>query len=462
MAWHRLAFSFALAGSVVVSGVASGVVSVVASGVASADTVRLKDGTQLEGSVRRAADGGWVVTAGGNSTAVAADQVDSIDLSPAAPASAMVRLGSLRRATDNSDDPRDAVIQYQRFIEHSRDPAATAEAKKDLDVWHDRVARGATRVAGKWVRPDEKAKLIEQASVSTDLARQYLKQNRTLEAAPLLAGALAVDPQNVTAQYLTGLLAYDQDKLPAARKAFEAVAAAFPNHGPTLTNLAVVQWRQKQYAAAMANFDLAMQAAPVDRPVLDDVATALQQWPAGLVKPPVVTRAEIRFHDQDAKLADRLAPMGLHRVGATWVDIRDGQQVVARQLQAEAQLDSLAGEFDRAVNRIKQIDQSAAATADQMHRIEAQTLIVDPQTGVQVQLPLPPVYGNLARDLQRMSRDRGAEVGRLDVIKRQAQVIQSGRLELQGVGALRLIGPEGTPFKPPVPQAAPPATRPAG
>jgi tetratricopeptide (TPR) repeat protein len=445
MAWKRLAFAFALTGSL----------------AAAADTVRLKDGTLLEGSVRRSADGGWVVTSGAKSTSVTVDQIDSIDVSPAAPATAMVRLASLRRATDNIDDPKEAVVQYQRFVDQNRDPIATAEAKKDLDVWHDRVAKGATRVAGKWVLPDERAKLIEQAAASADLARQYMKQGRTLEAAPLLAAAVAIDPQNVTAQYLTGLLAFDQEKLPVARKAFETVAAAIPNHAPTLTNLAVIQWRQKQYAAAMANFDAAMQAAPVNKSVLDDVAAALQQWPQGTAKPPVVIRAETRFHDQDAKLADRLAPLGLHRVGATWIDIRDGQQAAARQQQADAQLDILAGDFDRSVDRIKQIDQSAAATQDQVHRIEAETLVVDPRSGVQVQLPLPPVYGNLMQDLQRMTRDRAAAVGRLDVIKRQAQVIQSGRLELQGIGILRLIGPEGTPFKPPVaPPVAAPATQP--
>jgi tetratricopeptide (TPR) repeat protein len=441
MAWKRMAVLIALA----------------AAALASGDVVHFKDGSKLEGTVRHGDDGRWNVTANGKTTSFSNDQIDSIEVISSTPATASVRLASLRRATDNVDDPNVAVTQYQRFIDQDRDPAVTADAKKDLLIWQDRVARGMTRVGGKWVTPEDRSRLLQQANATADRARQLLKQGRVLEAAPLLNDALAVDPQNVTALYLSGLMAYDQDKLPAARKAFDAVNAGVPNHAPTLTNLAIVQFRQKQYVAAMISFDSAMQAAPENKEVLDDVATALQQWPANVRKSDVVLKVEKRFLEQDTQLAKKLAAVGLHRVGATWVDTQDINIARQREQAALARLDQLAADFDQTTDRVKAIDQSANDTQDQMHRIEAQSVYVDPRTGGLVQIPFPPTYATLTADLARMKRDRATAVTQLDTIAREGAVIQNARMQQHGIGVLRLIGPEGTPLKLPAPAAAPPA-----
>ena len=113
--------------------------------------------------------------------------------------------------------------------------------------------------------------------LTADHARRAVKAGRFADAEPLVAAALVMDPQDASAHYLLGLLRLQQTQLAAARRAFEAAAALVPRHGPTLNNLAVVDWRQHRYADALARYDQAMVAAPSDPAVLANVAAALAE-----------------------------------------------------------------------------------------------------------------------------------------------------------------------------------------
>jgi tetratricopeptide (TPR) repeat protein len=422
----------------------------------SADIVHLKDGTQVEGTVKRA-DDGWNVRKSGKVVHIGSDQVESIELTPAtAPTAAVAndRLDSLRRSVEGLNDLNEIVARFQRFVDQNTDAAASIEAKKDLAMWQDRQKQKMVKVGAKWVLPEQRQQLIEQAGVTADTARQLMKQGRTKEAEPLLVDCVSIDPANATALYLIGLIRYQQDQAPAARKAFESTAGVIPNHAPTLNNLGVVLWRQKQYIAALNDFDAAMLAAPGGKIILDNVAVAFQTLPADLQKSPVTLKVLRHFNEQDQQLSERMASQGLHRFGSLWVSDHDLEQIKQQEKQIQDKLDQLAGDFDKAKGRAAELNQSISDNQTEMHRIEANSYVTDPRTGAVTQVPYPSAYYDLAHDNDKMTHERDSAVSKLDTIKKQAQDLQNSKPSMKNQGVQLMIGVEGTPIRVPATQPA--------
>jgi tetratricopeptide (TPR) repeat protein len=425
------------------------------------DVIHLKDGTDVVGKVKRA-DDGWIVRDNGKSTHVRGDQVESIELEPTTqpgPKEAMTRLDSLRHSVESVSDLNDIIARYQRFIDQNTDEAARAGAIMDLAIWQNYQNQKMVKVGTQWVLPSQRQHLVDQAGESAEMARQLMKQGRTKEAEPLLANCLTVDPQNATALYLTGLLRYQQDQVPAARKAFEATAAIIPNHAPTLNNLGVVQSRQHQFIPALISFDAAMLAAPGNKIILDNVAVAFQNLPASLQKSPVTLKVLRHFNEQDQQLAEQMARQGLHRYGSLWVGDKDIEQMKEQEKTIQDKLDKLAGDFDATKDRADQLSQNISDNQTQMHRIEAGSYLTDPRTGTQIAVPYPSAYYDLQRDNEKMSREHDAAVAKLDALKKQAQDLQNSRPSLKNQGVQLMIGVEGTPIRiPGIPIAAAPAS----
>ena len=433
--------------------------------LALADIVYLKDGTKLEGDVKHS-DDGWTVRSKGTVVKVQPDQVQSIELTPttgpAAGAVATERLASLRRSVENESDLKQIIARYQRFIDQNADQTAGADAKKDLLVWQDRSDRNMVKVGSRWILAADRAKLVGEAADLADRARQLLKQGRNKDADPLLVQATEDDPTNPAAQYLLSLLRYQQDQIPAARKALDAANTNLADHAPTLNNLAVVQWRQRQFVAALASFDAAMLAAPVNKEILDNVASALSAMPEEFRNSTVTQKTTRHFQEQDKSLSEQMAQLGWHRYGTTWVTDKEMDQIKEQEKETQDKLDALAADFDKDKEHLDQIDQNIADTESAMHRIEATTFARDPNTGTFLQLPYPATYYDLQRDDQRFQVDRQRELAKMDSIKQSAQALQKKLPGQKSDDVLRMFGPEGTPLKvvdaPPAPApAAPPA-----
>jgi Tfp pilus assembly protein PilF len=415
----------------------------------SADVVHLKDGTKIEGSVHHS-DDGWVVRAGAKTIHVHAQDVESIELTPTtnpSPQRAGEYLASLRRSVEGLSDLNEIIGRFQRFVDTSNDPSATADAKKDLVIWQDRAYQKMVKVGSKWVTPAQRDSLVDQAGANADLARQYMKQGRSKEAEPLLVDVISIDPTNATALYLTGLLRYQQEQLAAARKAFEGTAMIIPNHAPTLNNLGVIEWRQHQYIAALQNFDAAMLSSPVNKTVLDNLAVALQNVPVDLQKSPVTTRVIRHFNEQDQKLAERMSHDGMHRFGSLWLSDHDLDQMKADEKVIQDKLDALAGDFDHTKDHIAKLDGDIADDQTDMQRMAANSYVTDPRSGTQVQVPLPSAYYDAQRDQEKKNRERQSEVNKLDSLKKQAQDLQNSRPSIRSQGVMQVIGTEGTPIK---------------
>src|SRR5690349_13789563 len=78
-----------------------------------ADVVKLKDGTRLEGEIKRT-DEGWIVTTGeGKKTLIAFDKVAGIEAKPKTTGDTVEsRLTSLRRASEGSNDLKQIIDRY--------------------------------------------------------------------------------------------------------------------------------------------------------------------------------------------------------------------------------------------------------------------------------------------------------------------------------------------------------------
>src|SRR5215212_11916125 len=89
---------------------------------ARADTLTLKDGSRLEGDVKRTSDGYTITTRDGKTQNISASQVASIQLGSGEKNSAAAgadRLGSLRRSVESLTDIKQIIDRYKRFIEQN-------------------------------------------------------------------------------------------------------------------------------------------------------------------------------------------------------------------------------------------------------------------------------------------------------------------------------------------------------
>src|SRR5688572_19442429 len=89
---------------------------------ASADVVLLKDGSTLDGDVKKGPSGYVVTLADGKVKVVPFGDVKSIELATAPPLttrSAKEKLASFRRSVEYVDDVNKIVERYERFIEQN-------------------------------------------------------------------------------------------------------------------------------------------------------------------------------------------------------------------------------------------------------------------------------------------------------------------------------------------------------
>ncbi len=427
-----------------------------------ADSILLKDGSRLDGTIKKT-DAGWQVTAAdGKVTVVPLTNVKSIELGSRAPngANSNAALGSLRRSVEALSDIKKIIERYEQFIANSKDPAVIDDAKKDLATWQDRKARGLVKQGSNWVTAEEAARLREQAVATVAQARDLLRQAQVTEAESAIQQALSADPSNPAALYLRGVLLYRADKLVDARKAFESVNTSIQNHAPTLNNLAVILWRQNASGGSLTYFDQAMLAAPVNKFILDNVAEAIGALSDDQRKGKAMQRVVARFTEQDVILQRQAAAQGMYRWGSTWVDQKELDELKAAEKQIRDRLAQLDKEFEDNKRRLAQIDDEIAANERAMRDIEARSVWRD-RDGNLVQMPLPSSYYEYKNNNDKLRREGTSLQARFDQLRNEAKRTQQQLPTPRFTGVMQIVGVEGTPLLPPG-NEAPPATAPSG
>lgn len=416
---------------------------------APADVVHLKDGRTLEGDIAKTPEGWRITTADGKSVSVATEQVKSLEpkREPSADVAAD-RLASLRRSVQGMDDIGKILDRYDVFIrQYEKSPAAN-DARNDVTMWQDRRSQGMVKEGDKWLTPQERDALREQALAEAAKARDLMAQAKHREALAILDQALTVQPQNGALNYLRGVALFQQSQLVPSRKAFEAAHAALPNHGPTINNLAVVNWQTKQVPAALSLYDLAMQAAPSVRPIMDNVAEALYAVPEDLRATPTVKKVVKRFNEQDNLLASKLVKQNLYRWGSGWVTGEELDALQEQERRIKDKIRHLEDDFENVQDRIDKLNDQIRDTQRSMRELEIDSVRYD-SMGRQIRIPPPRLYYDLGRELRDLQSERDEQTQKLGALRRKAQATQRELATPRYSGQQRLIGVEGAPLPPP-------------
>jgi tetratricopeptide (TPR) repeat protein len=417
---------------------------------ARADIIHLKDGSTLTGDIKKTPDGWTVIDEKGKSHVFPVDAVRTIELSragsgPESKLVAMDRLMSIRRSVENLTDVKSVIDRFEKFIEQNKENKPVAnEAQKDLAIWKERLERGMVKVGNRWVGPEEKARLQEEALGVVAEARELVKQNKMRDAQATLEKALAVDPTNGSALYLKGLILYRQDKINDARKAFEAVVATMPDHGPTLNNLAIVLWRQNQRMPALSAYDQAMVAMPLNKELLNNVAEALAALNEKEQNSPIAQKVYRRWTEQDTQLQQQMAPLGWYRWGATWVTKDQYDKLKDAEQKVKDQIVEMEKQFADAEAKISTIDDKMKQNRDAMRYLQQDRVGTDPQ-GRQFVNPLPELYWEYDRANRRLEIQRRETITLMETLRSKAQAVKQQLPVPKFTGVQVAIGVEGTP-----------------
>lgn len=436
------------------------VLAAVATPAVWADVVVLKDGSRIEGEVKKNPAGYVITLPGGQIRFLGPDEVKGLEAAPTtlptSETAAKAKLASLRRSVEALDNPARIIERYQKFIEQNAGSVIETEARQDLASWQERQKQGLIKFNNRWVTAAQKASLQEKAIRDADGIRKLLKQARLAEAETAINQTLAEDPQNATALYLRGLLQFRKEQIPAARKSFEQVNTLAPKHAPTLNNLAAVLARQNQNATALSFYDQAMTASPKNKDILNNVAELLYNMPDEQRQTQIAQKVLKKFDQQDTALAKELAPQGLHRWGATWVNSDQLEQLKQAEQDAQAKLDAMAGEFDAVKVRITNIDREIEENNKAMARLSTMNYVRLPNGTVQ-QSALPASYYDCQESNRRLGIERTDQMDKLARLREQAKAVNRDLPVPKFTGMQKLMDENSAPII--APSTATPATQ---
>ena len=446
---------------------------------ASADTLVLKDGGTLDGSIQKV-DGGYDVVAadgaktfvpdakvaafrlggGGGSAAPSTKPADGADASKVLDPG----LASLRRSVDNLDDLGIIIAKYERFVEQNKANATVADAaRQDLARYAGYRDGGYVKFNGQWVPSGERSAALRETFAAASEARLQIKDGDTAAAKATIDRMLAADAGDVSALYLRGVMAQADGDVPLARDSFEKVRRQLPDHAPTLVNLAAISIKFNQQPRAMTFLSDAMKAAPANREVLDAVAEALAMLDDASAKSRQATLARRSFDQQDAILQRQMAQRNLYRWGSKWV----GKEEYDRLKQLDADIQQKVRDIQARQQALRadaaRIDRQIAENAAYMRQLDQSRNYAD-KDGKLVQGPLPPAYFDAQRRGSELVRERQASEAQAASLDGEVARERSRFPTPPYDGAVKPVGEDGVPVTlPPEPgrPGEPAATGPA-
>ena len=255
--------------------------------VAANTKLKLKDGTVLEGEVRRLGSSYTIKLPNGSLRLIAAKDVEEAEIDgggdiggdkPAngvangpkapAPAAELAQFNKVARAADRCDTPELAVGLWQQFIDDNPEGAKLAEAKTQLETWKERAKSGAERVKGRWVTGAEIKKLKKEVAALLKEAEDDLANNQTTRGVGKLEEVLKIYPNSFDANFDMGFFylvkgTATEDRTQAKlniNKATDALLQATklrPNSAAAHSNLAIAynlngKWEQSILSAFKA------------------------------------------------------------------------------------------------------------------------------------------------------------------------------------------------------------------
>lgn len=432
------------------------------SSIATADTITLRNGTVLNGIVRQI-DGGYDVTLpDGKHRFVPSEEAKSIKIDntgKVTEGSARERLASLQRSVENERDIARIIDRYQQFITMNAGTEAAKLAQTDLDEWQKRQAENRVRVGRRWLTQPERDQALLAAAKSVGEVNALISADRLDEAAAALHTLLEEDPDNISYQYLTGVLQLRREQFFEAKRSFDAVAERISDHAPTTINLAVLAAQFKRWPQAVSLLDQALVLAPNSQEVLDNIFEFQQLAPESVQRTGSYEKLMKRAAPLEAALEERQAKRGLFRLGSSWVDRAALERFNADRAAFEKKKADMDKDYQDTQDAVRKTDEQIQLVQRMIVRIESDS-VVRATDGTIIRRQYPPTYWELQRDLATLQTQRQDAVRHIADLKREAEKVKAAEPKPAFAGKLSPIDHRGVPVILPLSATSQPTTQP--
>ncbi|MFT3787165.1 MAG: hypothetical protein QM770_13515 [Tepidisphaeraceae bacterium] len=193
--------------------------------LAGASRVELKDGTVLNGEVKKMGGSYSVRLPDGSSKLISASQIKSIDGQPiggatdggggATSAPASLGFASVKSKADRVEKPVSAVDLWQRFIKDNASSPDLDKAKAELTAWQKLYDDQAEKIKGKWVGGSELKELKKSVDTLVGEGLVFETDNQFSKAQKEVRGSAGEVPHALRGELPHGLLHAGQLQRPA-------------------------------------------------------------------------------------------------------------------------------------------------------------------------------------------------------------------------------------------------------
>ncbi|HEY0008315.1 MAG TPA: tetratricopeptide repeat protein, partial [Tepidisphaeraceae bacterium] len=258
---------------------------------ASAGTLKLKDGTTLEGDIKKLGGSYSVKLKDGSMKLVPGSDVVSVDGEPVTSGGPAKTGGpttgnfaATARSAERVESPVVAITLWQKYIDENPTASDLEQAKAELKRWQDMAAEGAEKIKGKWVSGEELKKLRERVDQLMTEGLALMQSNQTIKAIEKLQEVVKIYPNSFEAHFELGyfaLLKGGNEQFDKAIASLETASKLRPNSAEALSNLSIAyNFRRRYEQAAVTGYKAA--ELQDSKEIVQNLVNALSYAPPGM------------------------------------------------------------------------------------------------------------------------------------------------------------------------------------
>jgi tetratricopeptide (TPR) repeat protein len=322
-----------------------------------ADIITLSDGTKVTGTMSRQGDSMIITTTDGKKLTVRAADIAGVTLtsniSPAERAENAWK--QLQPSLNKVAKIEDAIALLEKFEHDNHGTPAGTKAINAIASYRQLLSQSPVKFRGAWV-PKDQVEVLTRAEL--DAAKPIMlvyKAGKIKEAMDQTREALKTNPQNPHLNLLAGLASFKLNQLAQSREYFSKVLEVNETSLMALNNLGVVSYQVAKQIDGMGFYARALQAAPDNRLLLDNIVEALAASES-LKQSPAYTALQRQFLQAETNMQAKMAKSGLFRYGSSWVSQEQHDRLLASKASVKATLEAAEARHREALRAVDNID----------------------------------------------------------------------------------------------------------
>ncbi len=265
--------------------------------------MKLKDGTVLEGEIKKMGGSYSIKTKDGALKMVPGADVISIDdptgkvsLNPTAPSGSTSGTSgtsssggtpgfeATKRAAERATSAIIGVTYWQKYIDDNPKAPDLDQAKAELKRWQEMSEKGAEKIKGKWVTGDELKTIKDKVKKLMRESLELMRDNQTFKAIDKVNEIIKIYPDHFEAHFQIGYIHLIKGGIQEYDKAINSLETACrikPNSPEALSNLSIAYNFRGMYEKAVTTGYRAAQIE--DSPaVVQNLVNAVSFAPPGM------------------------------------------------------------------------------------------------------------------------------------------------------------------------------------